>query len=220
MDPKSKTSWIAIFISIISLVISANTSWVSYFKPAEIICTFPHMTIWTRSNYIGDKPTGEIASRHITPSLWIGNSGAKNILIEDIRLVFIVDKGENFNAYPTNKIPYEAIEYPNTFNNYELLNLGGPFLGFSLSRSEGWKSMYSFSMKEEYYHKLKGEFLVEVQIFNGENREWRSIHKEAFDFGSHPFHLQGLINGQLVTGILINPVYSSNWEKRRQNNHE
>lgn len=216
MDPKSITALIAILLSIISLYISINVAWISHFKPAELVCTFPHLVIWTRGRYMGNRPTGEIASRHIAPSLWLGNSGAQSILIEDIRLLFVTRQGEKIAAYPMNKIPTEAIESPNTFHDYNLLMLGGPFFGFSLSRSEGWKSTYSFSMKEEYYHKLKGEVVVEVQIVEPKKQEWHSVHKETFDFGTHPIHLQGLVNGTIVAGELMNHVLSSFWIKRRQ----
>lgn len=216
MDPKSITALIAIIISIVSLYISVNVAWVSHFKPAELSCTFPHLVVWTLSSYKGNIPTGKVASRHIAPSLWIGNSGAKRILIEDIRLLFITNDGEEMPAYPMNKIPTEAIESPSIFSEYELLRLGGPFFGFSLDSSEGWKSLYSFSMKEEYYHKLKGEIVVKVQIIENGKQEWLSIHKETFKFGTHPTHLQGLGLGSAVAGALINHVYSSSWIKRRQ----
>jgi hypothetical protein len=217
MDPKSITALVAILISIIALYISAHVAWVSHFKPAELACTFPHLVIWTTSSYRGDKPTGEIASRHIAPSFWLGNSGAQSILIEDIRLLFITKEGEKIAAYPMNKIPSEAIESPSLFHDYELLRLGGPFLGFSLPASQGWKSTYSFSMKEDYYHKLKGVVIAEVQIVAGKKDEWRTVHKENFDFGTQPIHLQGLVTSQGQTAeVLINHVFSSTWRNRRQ----
>ena len=215
MDRKSIIALIAIIISIISLYVSVNVAWISHFKPAELSCTFPHLVIWTLSSYKGDKPTGEVASRHIAPSLWIGNSGAKRILIEDIRLLFITNDGEIMTAYPINKIPAEAIENPSIFNDYELLRFGGPFFGFSLDSSDGWKSPYSFSMKEEYYHKLKGKVFADVQIIENKKQEWRSVHKETFNFGTHPIHLQGLDIGIGVGGALINHVFSESWIKRR-----
>ncbi|MDY7031708.1 MAG: hypothetical protein SVY10_07350 [Thermodesulfobacteriota bacterium] len=216
MDPKSITALIAIIISIISLYVSVNVAWISFFKPAELSCTFPHLVIWTLSSYKGEKPTGKVASRHIAPSLWLGNSGAKRILIEDIRLLFITNGGKRMPAYPMNKIPGEAIESPSIFHKYELLRLGGPFFGFSLDASDGWKSSYSFSMKEEYFHKLKEKISVEVQIIENKKKEWRSIHEETFDFGTHPIHLKSLDIGVGVGGALINHVFSENWNMRRK----
>lgn len=216
MDPKSVIALLAIIISIISLYVSANVAWESHFKPAELKCNFPHMVFWTLSRYKNNQPTSEVASRHIAPSLWIGNLGAKSIVVADLRLLFTADGIEIFPAYPMNHIPHEAIESPSIFKEYSLLNLGGPFLGFSISKAGSWTSSYSFSMKKEYYEKLKGDVVVEVQVAESLDKGWKTIHKDVFRFGVAPVHLQGLDLGGAIAGASINHVNSATWVERRK----
>lgn len=203
-------------ISIIALLLSGLIAWDLYFKPAKIVGTFPHLTIWTLGKFKGDSPTGEISSRHITPSFWLGNIGAKNILIEDVRLFFRTSDGNNVIAYPTNLVPLEAIETPFKFNDYKSLRMGGPFFGFAIKPSEGWKSRYSFHASEENIKKLKGDVTVDVQITIKSKVNWKTVISEVYEFGSHPIHLQSLtsLSGHHA-GSRMNYVLSKSWNERR-----
>jgi hypothetical protein len=206
---------IALAVSLISLALSWRTAWGNSFRPAKLVGAFPHLALWTVSSYKGDSPTGDIASRYLTPSFWLANVGAKEALVEDIRLRFYAN-GSEFCAYPVSSVPIEAVESPSLFHDKNRLGLGGPFSGFCLPRAQVWKCHYAFSMSPSKWEMLKNNVSAEVQVTLGGRKRWVTILKEDLAFGSHPIHLQGLRSGNMVAGSLMNHLVSRAWYERRQ----
>lgn len=60
-----------------------------------------------------------------------------------------------------------------------------------------------------------GNVRADVQVRLGGQRSWMTVLTESLAFGSHPIHLQGLRQGNMVAGSLVNLVYSRSWEARR-----
>ena len=206
----------ALVISLASLLLSWRTAWHNSFRPAQLVGTLPHLAIWTLSSYKGDQPTGEVAERYLTPSFWLANVGAKEALIEDIRLCFRpTGDGPPFFAYPVSSVPIEAVESPSLFHEQNRLGLGGPFTGFCLSRSAIWKCSFAFSMSGDHWQRLRDDLRAEIQVRLGGRNAWSTILHEELAFGSQPIHLQGLRTGNLVAGSLVNHVVSRAWQERR-----
>jgi len=206
----------AFAVSVLSLYVSGRVAWHNFFRPAKVVGAFPHLVVWTLSSYKGDRPTGDIASRYITPSFWLSNTGAREALIEDIRLSFEPQGGPTFFAYPVSKVPIEAVESPSLFHEYDRIGLGGPFSGFCLSHDEVWKCCYAFATRMENYERLRGNVSTDVQLCYGRKRHWATVLSEQLDFGNHPTHLQGLRLGNVAAGSMINHVFSASWKARRE----
>ncbi len=205
----------AFAVSLLSLYVSGRVAWHNHFRPAKVVGAFPHLVIWTLSSYKGDRPTGDVASRYITPSFWLSNTGAREALIEDLRLMFQPKDQEPFFAYPISKVPIEAIESPTLFNQYDRIGHGGPFSGFALSRSDVWQCCFAFATKMTNYERLKDHVRADIQLCYGRSRRWKTVISEHLEFGSHPIHLQGLLRGNVAAGAMINHVFSASWESRR-----
>jgi len=199
---------IAIIIALFALCVSLGSAWYAHFKPAEIIANLPYIQFWAFSS----KKDGNVTDRKITPALWLANIGARPILIEDIRIIFRIPGREEILSYPVNSVPEEAVTSPSEFHDYGRLTLGGPFRGFQLTSEKDWFSSYNFSIRREKYESLKGDVNVIVQIKSSKDRNWKTIHSDVFEFGSHPYHLRMPQNA----GAVHNPVYSSIWKKRER----
>ncbi len=206
----------ALAVSVLSLYVSGRVAWHNSFRPAKIVGAFPHLVVWTLSSYKGDRPTGDIASRYITPSFWLSNTGAREALIEDIRLSFEPSVGADFFAYPVSKVPIEAVESPTLFHEYDRLGLGGPFNGFCLTRDEVWICCFAFATKMQNYERLKDSVRTDVQVCYGRKRRWVTVLSDRLEFGSNPIHLQGLNHGSVAAGAMINHVFSTSWNSRRE----
>ena len=108
----------AIFIALLSLYVSVRVAWETSFKPAKIVAVMPHCVMWQFSSWKGDKPTGDVVSRQMTPYLRIRNFGARHIVIEDLRIKFKTTNAIVF-SYPVNKVAEEVIEAPSNNNQQE-----------------------------------------------------------------------------------------------------
>ncbi len=208
----------AIIISLASLYISVRIAWETIFRPARIVAVMPHCVMWQFSSWKGDRPTGEVVSRQITPYLRIRNFGAKPIVIEDLRISF-VSKNSCVRAYPVSKVSEDVIEAPGNNQRQYGLGEGAPFSGIALSSNEEWKNSYAFSMNLKDYEILVGEVEVSVEIRVGGNKNWKVVHKDRFSFGTMPYHLRALKTETTTTGSTSNHVYSSRWEESRSYEH-
>lgn len=121
-----------------------------------------------------------------------------------------------FFAYPVSKVPIEAVESPSQFHNYQVIGLGGPFSGFCLSRGKVWKCCFAFCTQMANYERLKEDVLVEIELCYGHRRRWVTVLREHLEFGSNPYHLQGLIIGNATANCRHNPVFSKSWKSRRE----
>lgn len=172
----------------------------------------PHCVMWQFSSWKGDKPTGDVVSRQMTPYLRIRNFGARHIVIEDLRIKFKTTNATVF-SYPVNKVAEEIIEAPSNNNQQHGLGQGAPFCGLTLAANQEWKNSYAFSMNVQDYETLIGDVNVSVEIRNGGSRKWKSIHEDIFAFGSMPYHLRPLKTETTTTGSTSSHVYSKRWNE-------
>ena len=170
----------------------------------------PHCVMWQFSSWKGDRPTGDVISRQMTPYLRIRNFGIKPVVIEDLRIKFKTQNSAVF-AYPVNKVADEVIEAPGNNNQQLGLGQGAPFCGISLAANQEWKNSYAFSMSVNDYEILIQDVNVYVEIRTGGSNKWKTIHKDIFSFGSMPYHLRPLKTDTTATGSRNSHVYSKRW---------
>jgi hypothetical protein len=214
MEISDKLPGIAIAISIVALIISGITAWFTVLRPAKISAVMPHIVMWQFSSWIGDRPTGDVVSRQMTPNLIIKNLGARPLIVEDLRIRFITDQGD-LEAYPVSKVPDDVIEAPGNNKRWDGLGEGVPFSGIILSPGEEWTDFYAFSMNVKSYELLKDEVKTCVQIRKGGNEKWMTVIDDIFAFGSMPFHLRPLKGDNTVSGSMNAHVYSKRWNDAR-----
>ena len=196
-------------ISIISLSVAIWVAWHVHLGPGKIIGSFSYLKIW---QFQSDKD-GSITDRKITPSFWLANVGARPVLIQDIRMVFLLENGNNYTTYPVNYVPLEAIEEKANFNEYGRLSFGGPFIGFSLTNNERWVSSYNYNLKKNLFSELKGDIKVKIEVkLNGSNK-WKNVLEDTLVFGVNPTLLQ-LENAKLG-GVQSVQIHTKRWIDRR-----
>ncbi len=206
---------LAIIISVLSLYVSGRVAWETTFRPAKLVAVMPHCVMWQFSSWRGDKPTGVVVSRNMTPYLRIRNFGAKPVVIEDLRLCFIGSEGKVF-AYPVSKVPQDVIEAPGNNTRRHGLGEGAPFSGIALASGEEWMNSYAFSMAVKDYEQLINDVKLVVEIRRGGQKIWEEVLNDIFSFGSMPFHLQPLKTATIVAGSMNNHVYSKRWNDARK----
>ena len=202
----------AIIIALLSLYVSIRVAWETSFRPAKIVAIMPHSVMWQFSSWKGDKPTGDVVSRQMTPSLRIRNFGARPVVIEDLRIKFKTSSTTVF-AYPVNKVAEEIMEDTSNNKYQHGLGHGSPFCGISLASNQEWKNSYAFSMNVKDYEALIDDVNVSVEIRKGGSDKWKSIHKDIFEFGSMPYHLRSLKTETTAAGSTISTVYSKRWNE-------
>lgn len=203
-----KIAFGSLAVAILSAYIAARVAWDTRFKPAKIIGAFPYIVTWT----FLDGEDGKVSDRQLVPMFWLGNVGAKPILIEDLRLKFGLPDGISLISYPSHSVPHEAIESPNTFSAYGALSTGkAPFCGFALAGSERWKSTFSFHLDEPEYQELKGNIEVSVQIRAQGEAKYKTVLNDRFTFGKPPF---SWLNWLGAGGPEARYFYSSTYERR------
>lgn len=210
----NNTSLIALIVSFFACAISGATAWFTILRPARISAVMPHCVMWQFSSWIGDRPSGDVVSRQMTPYLIIRNLGARPVIIEDLRIRFVTDQGD-VEAYPVSKVPNDVIEAPGNNRRKDGLGEGAPFSGIILSPGEEWTNSYAFSMNVESYELLKGDVRIYVEIRKGGKEKWKEVLKDVFAFGAMPYHLRPLKGEGNVSGSMNAHVYSKRWNDAR-----
>lgn len=206
---------LALIISLLALYISARSTWAIHFKPGKIVANVPYLVMWQFSSYAGERPTGDVCNRYITPCIWLGNVGALSVLVEEIRIRIVSETGE-CTAYPVAKVGLSIVEDPIAWKEKVALTGGGPMPGFAIRGGDEWRNEYAFSTKLERFENLTGPCNLHVEVKESGKEGWNSIKSEKFDFGSHPHHLRPLKEGNQVSGSQLNWVYSMEWRQRRE----
>jgi hypothetical protein len=142
---------------------------------------------------------------------WLGNVGARSLLVEDLRLVLTIQDGLDFKAYPVHSVPLEAIEMPAEFHDYERLRLGGPFSGFSLAAEQQWISSYHYHISDECYGKLRGDVKTYIQYRAKGKKQWYTAFSDLLQFGSDPHHFRELTGKEQAIFI-----YPKRWKEREK----
>jgi len=200
-------SGIASIVAILSLFIYIVYVWNSQLSPAKLTGSISYIVMWRFSS----NNDGKVTDKKLTPSFWLGNIGARPIIIEDLRLNLKDSNGTECKAYPVNSVPIEAINLSSEFNEYGKLSLGGPFQGFSLAPSEKWQSSYHYHLSEECYKKLKGPTEIYVEIKSQGKKAWERVLKDKLLLGKNGFSFGPMIGAQQS-----GPIYTEKWEQRKR----
>jgi hypothetical protein len=198
----------ALAVSFLSLSVSALVGWYNSLKPAEIRGDLSYIVVWRFSS----NNDGVVTDTAVTPAFWLRNTGARAVVIKDLRIVYMPINNTRYETYPVSSVPLSAIENCVEFNEYGRLNSGSPFRGFSLTASEMWISSYKFHVSSEVLPKLVGEVNVMVQISTSDNSAWKTVIEEILDFGKVPYHLQ-----EMLGGVQSIPIYTKRWKLRGNN---
>jgi len=196
---------LALIISALALGVSLLVGWFTAIKPAQVIGDLSYLVVWRFSS----NNDGVVTDTAITPAFWLRNTGARPIIIKDIRLIFSSEDKSQYHAYPVTSVPLTAIYNFSEFNEYGRISTGSPFNSFSLTKYELWTSSYKFSASSELLHKLIGQVKIIVQISTSDEPEWKTVIEDYLDFGKAPYHLQKMIGGQQAI-----PVYTKRWKLR------
>ena len=197
---------IPLILAFAALLVSIIVPWFTYFRPGQVTGSISHVVLWRFSS----SNDGKVTDKKLTPSFWLGNVGARPIIIEDVRLIFRDTSGTECKAYPVNSVPIEAINLPSEFNDYGKLSLGGPFQGFSLGPSEEWQSSYNYNLPEECYQNLKGPCDIFVEVKSKGENIWEMVVKDKLILGKN-----GLSFGKMIGAQEARPLYTEKWEKRK-----
>ena len=128
------------------------------------------------------------ADRYLAPMLWVTNTGARPMLVEDVRLTIHPDNGQRIELHPFHSIPSEAINSVSTFADYEQVRLGlSPFGGFAVLPGERWASNYAFVLTATEFEQLRGDGLVSFEIKRIRSRKFESVLSRRFSFVNHEF---------------------------------
>lgn len=176
-------SLISAAISLVSVYVTIRLAWNTRFSPPELVGTFPYAVLWTFFENTNGKPN----EFFLVPFFWLSNTGARSMLVADLRLVVSPPDGETFTLFPIHSVPAEAIESPNTVSDPELLRIGdAPFGGFSISNSEKWTNHHAFSLSPEQRASLKAKvkFKVEVKRVGARRFEKAICQTIGFDVSS------------------------------------
>ncbi|BBO66099.1 hypothetical protein DSCA_00290 [Desulfosarcina alkanivorans] len=196
-----------LIISIVALAASFLVPYLAYLRPAKVIGSISHVVTWRFSSL----NNGKITDKKLTPSFWLGNIGARPIIIEDIRLHLKDSNGIECNAYPVNSVPLEAINYSTEFNDYGKLSLGGPFQGFSLAPSEKWQSTYNYSVKDDCFKKIRGLTNVYVEIKSKGKNIWEEVLNDKLLVGNN-----GFSPGRMLGPVESRHIYTEKWKQRKE----
>jgi hypothetical protein len=196
-----------LLISLFALLISIGVPYFTYFRPAKLVGSFSHVVMWRFSS----NNDGRVTDKKLTPSFWLGNVGARPIIIEDLRLRFRDANGTECKAYPVTSVPVEAINLSSEFNEYGRLSLGGPFQGFSLAPSEQWQSSYYYNLPEECYKKLKESTEIYVEIKSQGKNSWKKVMKDKLLLGKNGFSF-----GRMIGAQESHIIYTERWEQRKR----
>lgn len=198
---------VALLVSTAALVVSLLVGWYTSFKPAQVIGDISYIVVWRFSS----NNDGVVTDLAVIPAFWLRNTGARPVVIKDLRLVFVSKDQTRYEVYPVTSVPLAAIENSGEFHEYGRLSTGTPFRGFSLTAAELWTSSYRFGVSADLPQKFIGEMKVEVQISTNSDSKWNTVVEDSLDFGVAPYHLQKMLGG--VQSI---PVYTHRWRLRRQ----
>lgn len=192
-------------ISIIALVLSGLAvlgtgciAWFGSIRPTKIVGVLSGLS-FKKQDYLntinGDFPT----HIKIVPFLCLKNTGARNAIVELIRIKFYFSDDDIYYAYP-------------------LTRTEPAFVAIMLSANETWKNTCSFSADEvtvnEIYSGLKdqqeagpkGKAIVEVKFVN--KGKWKTIKTNDFNIGLKIEFLQLLNIGTYVASTTVHFLWS------------
>lgn len=171
------------FVSLCSLAISARLAWLTKFSPPRLLGTANCLVLYTFTNDLEGT-----ADRYLAPMIWVTNTGAKPMLVQDIRLIIHPDIGKPITLHPTHSVPPEAITSVNTFQDYEQVRLGlSPFGGFAVLHGERWESSYAFALAAVDFDKLRGSGLISFEVKRIRSPKYEQVLSRRFSFVSHEF---------------------------------
>ncbi len=173
-------SLVSVLIAFCSFMVTAYLAWITKIGPPKFVGSFPYVIIWSFDG--GDK--NKVGDEFIVPYLWLSNIGARNFLVEEIRLSFYKLNGNKlFDIAPEHSVPMEAIDSPNLFSEFELIRVGqAPFSGFSVPSYEQWKNNYAFIINPEDRAKLAGNIRIDIEVKKLGKNKFKSVLSETINF--------------------------------------
>lgn len=191
-------------VSILSFLVALRLAWMNKFSPPRLVGVFPYVVLYTFK-----KPDDKPSDYFLVPSFWLTNTGARSMLVEEVRLVVAASASTTLTLYPMHTVPLEAIDAPNTFSDYELLRLGkAPFSGFSVSPAERWVNNLAFALSPEERAALHEESLVSVEIRPVGGKRFKRVLRQQVGFGHSEFRWLDWVG---IGGPSADYFYANDW---------
>lgn len=190
-------------VSVLSFLVALRLAWTTKFSPPRLIGVFPYVVLYTFTKS-DDKPS----DLFLVPAFWLTNTGARPMLAEEIRLVIAVSADTVLTLYPVHTVPLEAIDAPNTFEDYELLRLGkAPFSGLAVSPSERWMNNLAFSLTSDERKSLRENASVSLEVRSVGSKRFKRVLQQRIVFGHSVF---SWLNWVGLGGPLAEYFYAQN----------
>jgi hypothetical protein len=170
-------------ISVLSLLLAARLAWVTKFGPPRLIGMISCLVLYTFKNSEG---TG--GERFFVPMLWLTNTGARPMLVQDIRLIIKLPAKDKVVLYPLHTVPTEAFESPIGFSDFEELRSGrAPFSGFAILPSERWVNNLAFPITAEEFELLKLGGAATIEVRKIGTTKFKSVLTQSVHFAQAKF---------------------------------
>lgn len=198
-------------VSVLSFLVAVRLAWLNKFSPPRLIGVFPFVVLYTFSKPGDSGPDDSQSDFFLVPSFWLTNTGARSMLVEDVRLVIAAAASTTLTLYPTHTIPLTAIDAPNTFNDYELLRVGmAPFSGFSVAPAEKWVNNLAFALTSAERKTLHKQALVTVEVRPVGRKQFKRVTQQCVAFGHGEF---SWLQWMGIGGPSADYFYATDWRK-------
>lgn len=170
-------------LSICSFLLALRLAWATKFSPPRLVGVASCLIAYTFKG-----KTETTIERFIVPIVWFTNTGARPMLVQEIKLTISVQRGESIELRPLHSVPLEAITSANTFSEYEQLRLGlSPFGGFAVLPGERWSNCFAFPISEAQFNQLQGMSTVSFSVKPVAKSRFSHVLEQRFIFAEKKF---------------------------------
>ena len=167
-------------ISVASFGLAARMAWVTKFSPPRLLGVASNLMLFTFRSKVHTS-----TEQFLVPILWLTNSGAKPMLVQDLRLRIEIEGGEVHELSPGHTVPIEVVETAHTFSDFETVRHGlAPFGGFAVLPGEQWVNRYAFPVSLGSLDSLGRAGTVTLLFKQIGSKEFVGAIEQRFSFAS------------------------------------
>jgi hypothetical protein len=183
-DMSTTISIAALLISVASFGLALRLAWATKLSPPRLVGVASCLLLFTFRSRSTTAP-----ERFLVPVLWLTNTGARPMLVQAAKLTITLDSGQVRELLPAHSVPKEALDSPNTFDQYDAVQHGlAPFGGFAVLPGERWSNTFAFPLGSLGLEDLQGEATVAFHVKGISTTHFDKVIEQQFSLARHEFN--------------------------------